>query len=129
MKQWLNKVPEITICFWIIKILSTTVGETGADFLSDSLGLGLTVTSYIMSGVLLLALLIQFKLKKHVPASYWSVVVLMSIVGTLITDMLVDELGISLAAISIVFTIAMMAGFAVWYINEKTPHWSSLLSP
>ncbi|MEH2247961.1 hypothetical protein [Nostoc sp.] len=59
----LNRVPEVTIYFWIIKVLATTVGETAADFLSATLKLGLGVTSYIMSSVLLIALLNQFKLK------------------------------------------------------------------
>jgi uncharacterized membrane-anchored protein len=120
MKKLLLRVPEVTLIFWIVKTLSTTVGETGADFLSSSLGLGLGITSLIMGGLLVASLLIQFKLKRYVPASYWTVVILMSIVGTLITDLLVDSFGVSLVTLSIVFTIAMLAGFSVWYNNEKT---------
>ena len=116
----LNRVPAVTAYFWIIKVLATTVGETAADFLSATLKLGLGSTSYIMSGLLLLALLNQFRLKRYVPLSYWCVVVLVSIVGTLITDRLVDELGISLITTSIAFGIALAAVFALWFLSENT---------
>jgi len=120
MKKILNRVPEVTGSFWIIKVLATTVGETLADYLSVNLKLGLSVTSYVMSAVLLIALLNQFRLKRYVPVSYWIVVVLMSITGTLITDRLVDELGVSLTTINIVFSVVLSAVFWLWYSNEKT---------
>ena len=120
MEKLLVRVPEVTFTFWLLKVLSTTVGETGADFLAFNLGLGLDITSLIMGGLLTASLFIQFKCKRYVPVSYWTVVILMSIVGTLITDMLVDDLGVGLVTLSIVFTIAMLAGFAVWYKSEKT---------
>lgn len=116
----INRVPAVTGSFWLIKVLATTVGETAADFLSTSLNLGLSVTSYVMSGVLLLLLLNQFRLKRYVPVSYWIVVVFMSVTGTLITDRLVEDLGVSLATASIAFSIALIAVFAVWYSTEKT---------
>jgi uncharacterized membrane-anchored protein len=87
--KMLNRVPEVTLYFWIIKIMATTVGETAADFLAFTLNFGLSATSYIMGGLLLVALLNQFRLKRYVSVSYWLVVVLVSIVGTLITDRLV----------------------------------------
>ncbi|MBD2519592.1 hypothetical protein H6G93_32465 [Nostoc sp. FACHB-973] len=120
MKKMLNRVPEVTIYFWIIKVLATTVGETAADFLSATLNLGLGVTSYIMSSVLLIVLLNQFKLKRYVPSSFWFVVVLISIVGTLITDRLVDELGVSLVTTTVIFSVSLLVVFALWYSNEKT---------
>ncbi|WP_020677594.1 hypothetical protein [Geopsychrobacter electrodiphilus] len=120
MKNLLLRVPEITLMFWVVKVLSTTVGETGADFLSDRLGLGLNGTTLVMSVLLAVFLVIQLRLKRYVPASYWTVVVLMSVVGTLITDMFVENFGVSLLTLSIVFTITMLAGFAVWYKSEKT---------
>ena len=67
MRKVVSRVPEVTIFFWIIKVLATTVGETVADFLSGNLSLGLSFTSYIMSGMLLIALLNQFRLKRYVP--------------------------------------------------------------
>ncbi|MBE9184468.1 hypothetical protein IQ270_06970 [Microcoleus sp. LEGE 07076] len=120
MNKIQNRVPEVTGSFWIIKVLATTVGETLADYLSVNLKFGLSVTSYVMSGVLLIALLNQFMLKRYVPVSYWIVVVLMSITGTLITDRLVDELGVSLMTTIIVFSVVLFAVFAFWYLNEKT---------
>lgn len=120
MNKPLNRVPEITIYFWIIKVLATTVGETAADFLSTTLGFGLATTSYIMSGVLLIVLLNQFRLKRYVPVSYWLAVVLASIVGTLITDRLVDKLGVSLVTTNIIFGVSLAIVFAIWYANEKT---------
>ncbi len=97
-RTMLNKVPEVTLYFWIIKILCTTVGETAADFLADNLGLGLTVTTFVMSGVLVVSLAAQFHTRRYVPGIYWLAVVLISIVGTLITDNLTDNFGISLVA-------------------------------
>jgi uncharacterized membrane-anchored protein len=120
MNKLLNRVPEVTLYFWIIKIMATTVGETGADFLAFTMNFGLPNTSYIMSALLAIALWNQFRLKRYLPASYWAVVVLVSIVGTLITDRLVDEMGVSLVTTTIVFSIALIGVFAVWYGSEKT---------
>jgi len=116
----ISRVPEITLIFWIIKILSTTVGETGADFLSETIGLGLLITTIIMGVALIVATVIKFKIARYTPIAYWSVVVLMSIEGTLITDYLVDELGVTLVTTFIIFSFAMIAGFIVWYKREKT---------
>ena len=120
LKVMLNKVPEITLYFWLIKILCTTVGETFADFINGQLGLGLTNTSYVMGAVLLAVLFFQFKSKKYIPSIYWLAVVLLSIVGTLITDNLTDNFGISLETTTIIFSIALLITFIVWYISEKT---------
>jgi uncharacterized membrane-anchored protein len=91
LRQMLNKVPEITIYFWIIKVLCTTVGETAADNLNDNLGFGLTNTTYVMSALLIVTLFFQFRARKYLPFVYWLAVVLISIVGTLITDNLTDH--------------------------------------
>src|SRR5947208_6804601 len=85
-RDMLNKVPEVTIYFWVIKVLCTTVGETAADYLNDNLGFGLTKTSYVMSAVLIVSLVFQFGSRKYKPGIYWLAVVLISIVGTLISD-------------------------------------------
>jgi uncharacterized membrane-anchored protein len=119
-QKMLRKVPEVTIYFWIIKILATTVGETGADFLAVNLHLGLTDTTYVMSALLAAALAFQFKARKYVPAIYWLAVVLISIVGTLITDNLVDNFGVPLRTTTILFTIALVVTFAAWYASERT---------
>jgi len=120
IRQMLNKVPEVTIYFWIIKVLCTTVGETAADYLNETLHFGLTGTSLVMSVLLLVVLFFQFKAKKYTPSLYWLAVVLLSIVGTLITDLLSDKLGVPLQTTTIVFSIALVLTFAVWYVFEKT---------
>ena len=115
-----NKVPEATLIFWIIKILCTTVGETAADFLNTNLGLGLTGTSVVMAAFLAAALAFQFGTRKYKPVLYWLVVVLISIVGTLITDNLVDNLGVPLEATTVIFGLALAVTFAAWYATEKS---------
>ena len=116
----LNKVPEVTIFFWIIKIMATTVGETGADFLNTNLNFGLTKTTFVMSALLLITLFFQFRLKKYVSGIYWLTVLLISVVGTLVTDNLTDNFGIALETTTIVFTIFLLATFSAWYVSKKT---------
>ncbi|HEY5141869.1 MAG TPA: hypothetical protein VII98_00035 [Solirubrobacteraceae bacterium] len=119
-RQMLNKVPEITLYFWIIKILCTTVGETAADNLNDNLGLGLSKTSYVMTAVLVVALVLQFRVRKYIPGIYWFAVVLLSVVGTLITDNLVETYNVALTTTTIIFGIALAVTFAVWFWSERT---------
>ena len=119
-RQMLNKVPEITLYFWIIKVLCTTVGETFADFLNTNLHLGLTKTTYAMGSLLIVALLFQFGFRRYVPGVYWLAVVLLSVVGTLITDNLTDNFGVSLVAATVAFGILLALTFAAWYAAEKT---------
>lgn len=116
----LNRVPDVTIDFWLIKIMAVTMGETAADYLAVNLGLGLTVTSLIMAGILVVALALQFAQKRYVPWAYWLAVVLISVVGTLVTDNLVDNFGVRLETTTIVFSVALALTFAVWYASEKT---------
>jgi uncharacterized membrane-anchored protein len=118
--QIFNRVPEVTIYFWIIKVLCTTVGETAADFLNSNLHMGLTGTTSAMGSLLIIALFFQFALKRYVPGVYWIAVVLISVVGTLITDNLTDNFGVSLETTTIVFSVALAATFAAWYASEKT---------
>ena len=115
-----NKVPEITIFFWLIKVLCTTVGETAADFLIANLGVGLTNTTFIMGALLLVALGFQFRARQYKPGLYWIVVVLLSVVGTLITDNLTDHFGVSLVTSTLAFSAALALTFALWQWKEKT---------
>ncbi len=116
----LNKVPAVTLVFWIIKIMSTTVGETGADYLAVHVGLGAVVTGGIMIALLTGALLLQLRSRCYRPWIYWLTVVLVSVVGTQITDALTDGLGVSLYASTTAFALALAAVFAVWYWRERT---------
>src|SRR3979490_1256375 len=106
-----NKVPEVTIYFWVIKVLCTTVGETASDYLSTNLNMGLTNTTFITGGLLLAVLLFQFRARRYVPGIYWVAVVLISVVGTQITDNLTDNFGVSLVTTTIVFSAALAATF------------------
>lgn len=119
-RQMLNKVPEITIYFWVIKVLCTTVGETASDFLNVNLNFGLTGTSIVMGILLAVTLAVQFWLKKYVPVVYWLNIVLISIFGTLVTDNLTDVLKFPLEYSTILFSVLLLATFAIWYWQEKT---------
>jgi uncharacterized membrane-anchored protein len=116
----LNKVPEVTLAFWVIKVMSTTVGETGADYLAVHVGLGTAATGGIMAALLIAALLMQLRSRQYVPWIYWLTVVLVSVVGTQITDALTDGLDVSLYASTTVFALLLAATFAVWYRSERT---------
>jgi len=120
LSHLLNKVPEVTIWFWIIKVLCTTVGETAADYLSTTLNLGLTGTTLVMSIALAAALVWQFKSKKYVPGFYWLAVVLISVVGTLITDNLTDRFNVNLITSTSIFAAVLALVFAAWQAKEHT---------
>lgn len=116
----LNRVPEVTPSFWLIKLMAVTMGETAADYLAVNLGLGLTATTILMSVVLTATLVWQFGQRRYVPHVYWAAVVLISIVGTLVTDNLVDNFGVPLLTTFWVFSAALAATFAAWYASERT---------
>jgi uncharacterized membrane-anchored protein len=116
----LNKVPEVTIYFWIIKILCTTVGESFADYINETLGFGLTNTTLLFSAALVVALGAQFIVSRYIPAIYWLVVVLISVVGTLLTDNLTDGHNVPLWISTTVFSVILAVVFGVWYARERT---------
>lgn len=120
MKNPLNKVPLVTLGFWVIKILSTTVGETGADYLAVNAGLGKGPTSVAMGVLLAIAVASQLRSKAYVPWLYWTTVVLVSVVGTQITDILTDGLSVSLYISTGAFAIMLAAIFALWHRVEGT---------
>ena len=119
-RRMLNKVPEVTVYFWIIKILCTTVGESFADYINETLGFGLTNTTIVFSAALIAVLVVQFRLRKYVPSVYWLAVVLISVVGTLLTDNLTDGHGVPLWVSTTVFAVLLAIVFAVWYAREQT---------
>jgi len=116
----LNKVPEVTVYFWVIKILCTTVGESFADYINETLGFGLTNTTIVFSVALIAVLVAQFRLRQYVPGVYWLAVVLISVVGTLLTDNLTDGQGVPLALSTTVFAVLLAAVFGIWYAKERT---------
>jgi uncharacterized membrane-anchored protein len=116
----MSKVPEVTIFFWIIKILATTVGETAADFLDTNMHLGLSGTTGVMAIALAIALYFQFRVDRYVPGIYWISIVLISVVGTLVTDNLTDNFHVSLILTTCIFAVALALTFAAWYRSEGT---------
>ncbi|KOO47157.1 hypothetical protein [Priestia koreensis] len=119
-KFLISKVPQVTIFFWVIKIMATTVGETAADYLNFHLHIGLTNTTVIMSALLIVILIFQYRANRYVPSVYWTSVVMISVVGTLVTDNLTDHFGVPLILSTIVFSILLALTFILWYANEKT---------
>jgi uncharacterized membrane-anchored protein len=119
-RPMLNKVPEVTVYFWIIKVLCTTVGESFADYINATLGFGLTNTTVVFSAALVAVLVAQFRLSRYVPAVYWLAVVLISVVGTLLTDILTDGLAVPLWISTTVFAVVLAVVFAVWFARERT---------
>jgi uncharacterized membrane-anchored protein len=119
-RRLLNKVPEVTLFFWVIKIMCTTIGETGADYFNVNLGYGLTSTTYVTAALLAILLLVQFRTRRYVPPVYWSVVVVISVFGTLITDNMTDRYNVPLTTSTPVFAALLAVVFAVWYGFERT---------
>ena len=120
LRAKLSKVPEVTLYFWIIKVLCTTVGETFADYINTKLGDNLNKTTLVMGSILIVSLIVQFKVPEYIPAVYWVTVVLLSVVGTLITDNMVEHFHVSLTTSTIIFAVLMLASFGAWYASEKT---------
>ncbi|MBU9819578.1 hypothetical protein GW579_11225 [Rahnella sp. Lac-M11] len=118
--NWANKVPEITLFFWLIKMMSTTVGETAADFLNVNLNFGLTNTSVVTGILLVISLFFQIRARRYVPALYWMSVLLISVFGTLLTDNLTDNFNVPLAFSTVMFGALLIVTFSIWYKNEKT---------
>jgi uncharacterized membrane-anchored protein len=116
----LNKVPEITVFFWIIKILCTTIGESLADYINETRGYGLAKTTFIFSAGLIVALIAQFAVRRYIAPIYWTVVVLISVVGTLLTDNLTDAHDVPLWISTSIFTAVLVVVFAVWWARERT---------
>src|SRR4051794_31324645 len=119
-RTMLNKVPEVTFYFWAIKIMCTTIGETAADYLNDNLGFGLTNTTWVTGAVLAVLLALQLRLRRYVPVAYWSVVVVISVFGTLITDNMTDRYNVPLTTSTPVFAGLLAIVFAVWFGLERT---------
>lgn len=128
-RRWHNKVPEVTLIFWLVKMMSTTVGETAADYLNVDLHFGLTATSIVTGALLAGALAFQLRAQRYVPPLYWLVVLLISVFGTLVTDNLTDRLNLPLALSTGLFGIALLATFFIWYRREHTLSIQSIDTP
>ncbi len=119
-RAMLNKVPEVTIWFWVIKILCTTVGESFADYINVTLGFGLTNTMLLFTAIFVAVITWQFRTNRYTPFPYWLTVVVVSVAGTLYTDMLTDQLSVPLWISSTVFAALLAVAFGVWWLRERT---------
>jgi uncharacterized membrane-anchored protein len=110
-----SKVPEVTLVFWIIKIIATTLGETGGDAVSMSMDLGYAISSFIFIGIFAVAVIAQISAKKFYPFLYWLVVVATTTAGTTIADFADRSLGIGYPGGASLLFVLLMASLAVWY--------------
>ncbi|MDB5237414.1 MAG: putative rane-anchored protein [Parcubacteria group bacterium] len=118
IRHALAKVPQITAIFWIIKILTTGMGETASDYLVTHMD---PVIGVVLGGIgLAVALLLQFVARRYVAWAYWLAVVMVSIFGTMAADVVHIVLGVPYVASSMFFSIALAAIFLFWYLREKT---------
>lgn len=114
----LNKVAQITLSFWIMKVLATTLGETAGDMLSMTLDLGYVMGLAITGGFLLVMLVVQLRARRFHPLIYWTVIVGTTTVGTEVSDMLDRTFGLGYTAGSIVLVCGLLAALGVWHLIE-----------
>lgn len=116
----LNKLPEITLAFWVMKICATTLGETAGDLLSMTLNVGYAISSLILISVFLVTLGLQLFSKAHNPTLYWTVILSTSTAGTTISDFMDRTLGLGYASGSLILIGLLIMIFAIWRLSEKS---------
>ncbi|ORM71571.1 hypothetical protein [Pantoea rwandensis] len=121
-----TKVPQAGLLFWVLKMMSTTVGETGADWVNFGLGLGLTGTSLVSAMLYLVVLLFQLRAPRYIPWLYWLTVLMVSITGTLLTDYLTDQLQVPLLYSVVMFGSGLVMVLMFWHRTEGTLEFSSI---
>ncbi|MEX6501166.1 COG4705 family protein [Pseudomonas zhanjiangensis] len=125
----MNKLPQITLAFWVMKICATTLGETAGDLLSMTLNIGYALSSLMLVGVFLLTLLGQLAARRYHPALYWSVILATSTAGTTLSDFMDRSLGLGYATGSALLIGLLLATFALWYRSEKSLSVERIASP
>lgn len=116
--SWPNTVPQITALFWLVKILSTGAGETGADFLIEFLG---PLTAVIVATLgLAAALTLQFRARRYVVWIYWSAVMMVSVFGTIVADVVAFVIGVPLWLAALGFLSLLILILALWHWREGT---------
>ncbi len=125
----LIKVPEVTLIFWVIKILATTLGETGGDAVSMSMNLGYLIGTLIFGFVFLIAVLAQIKSKQFHPYLYWATIIATTTVGTTLADFADRSLGIGYTGGSFLLLTLLMTTLAIWYRTMGTVAINSIHSP
>lgn len=113
-----NKVAQVTLAFWVLKILATTLGETAGDFLSMTLGLGYGYGLALTGGLLLLVLIAQIRARRYHPALFWTAIVATTTAGTEVSDLLDRSVGLGYLWGSALLAAGLFATLAVWYRRE-----------
>ena len=125
----LAKVPEVTLIFWLIKILATTLGETGGDAVSMSMNLGYLLSTAIFAVIFIVAVMAQIKAKQFHPTLYWVTIIATTTVGTTLADFADRSLGIGYAGGTTLLFTLLMASIWVWYRTLGTVSVASVSSP
>ena len=112
-----NKIPEVALLFWIMKIIATTLGETGGDLLSMTLNVGYAVSCIIFMGFFLLTVFTQLSVKRYISVLFWSVIVATSTAGTTMSDYMDRTLGLGYAKGSLILTTILLVIFALWRLS------------
>lgn len=129
INEGLSKVPAVTLGFWIIKIVATTLGETGGDALSMTMQLGYAVASIIFIGIFIIAVLVQVKVKSFHPFLYWTVIVATTTAGTTMADFADRSLGIGYPGGAAILFVLLMLSLGIWYWSMGTISVESVTSP
>jgi uncharacterized membrane-anchored protein len=124
-----SKVPEVTLVFWFIKILATTLGETGGDAVSMSMDLGYALSSLIFIGIFVVAVIAQISTKAFHPLLYWLVVIATTTAGTTMADYAARSLGIGYPGGASALFVLLMASLAVWYWSAGSISVNTIVSP
>ena len=114
-KEILSKVPEVTLIFWVIKILATTLGETAGDAVSMSMNLGYLVGTGIFAVVFIAAVMVQISARKFHPVMYWTTIIATTTVGTTLADFADRSLGIGYAGGTTILFLLLMASLLLWH--------------
>ena len=114
-QETLSKVPEVTLIFWIIKILATTLGETGGDAVSMSMNLGYLIGTGIFAAIFIVAVIAQVSVKKFHPILYWTTIIATTTVGTTLADFADRSLGIGYAGGTAILFTLLMASLFLWH--------------
>ena len=128
-EAWLSKVPQATAVFWLVKILATTVGETGGDALSMTFQLGYAVATLIFVAFFVVTLAIQVRSRSYHPAAYWAVVVATTTVGTTTSDFLDRTAGLGYVVSSAILLLAVLMVLAAWRATAGRIEYDHILKP
>jgi len=115
-----NKIPELTLLFWVMKICATTLGETAGDLLSMTLDVGYAISSILLISIFFITLFGQLKVKRYIPFLYWSVIVSTSTAGTTMSDFMDRTLELGYATGSAILVTILLVILSLWYLSEKS---------